>query len=246
MKKILLIICGYFLIYGALESAVFITGGDTVKTENALIVALSTVSFALAVEMFIFKNKFSKSLVKLGFGKPGFKAIFSAILISILLFCCYPLITLITGYKFILPDKWLWLAIGVFALHGIAEETLSRGFLFHQLREGRSFIKAVVFTIPFFAVAHIPIILTQGIIVGGTAMLLAITSSFPFAYLFEKGNNTIWAPAIIHSAVDTVIPMLAYDTSTDTNRQAAIVLWMISSIVIPYFAFGFLKKKNSN
>jgi membrane protease YdiL (CAAX protease family) len=150
-----------------------------------------------------------------------------SLLISTLLLCCYPLISLATGYKFIIPDNWLWLSLGVFALHGIAEETAFRGFLFHHLREHRSFIKAAWLSVLFFSFAHIPIILSQGILIGGTATLLAIVISFPFAFLFEKGKNTIWAPAIIHFAVDTIIPILAYDNTVQLNKQTAILYWFL-------------------
>jgi hypothetical protein len=29
--------------------------------------------------------------------------------------------------------------------------------------------------------------------------ILSLASAFPFAYLFERGNNTIWAPALFHT-----------------------------------------------
>ena len=243
MKTILLIIVGYALIYATIEGTIRLTG-NPLETGNAIVVCICTVIVAIAVEMFMFKQSFLKSVLSLGFGKSSFRAILVSIFISGLLFCCYPLITFVTGYKFILPTDWLWLSIGVFALHGIAEEAAFRGFLFHHLRQGRSFIKAVWLSIFFFAIAHVPVMINQGIIIGGTATFLAIAISFPFAFLFEKGNNTIWAPAIIHFAVDTVIPILAFDNSNHTNRQIAILLWMAVSIILPYFVFAFFRKKS--
>jgi membrane protease YdiL (CAAX protease family) len=99
---------------------------------------------------------------------------------------CYPFITLITGYKFILPDNWLWLAIGVFAIHGVAEETLYRGFLFRHLRENNSFIKAAGTSVLFFTAAHIPIIVNQGLIIGGSAAFWQLPLHFHLHICLKK------------------------------------------------------------
>src|SRR5688572_279673 len=93
----------------------------------------------------------------------------------------------------------------------------------------------------FFALAHIPIIISQGLLVGGMAVILSIASSFPLSWLYEKGNNTIWAPAIVHAAIDTVIPILAA-TGMIESAQIAVSLWMVVSIIVPYSAFLLLKK----
>ncbi len=156
-------------------------------------------------------------------------------------FFCYPLITAITGYKFVLPDNWLWLAVGVFALHGIAEEVLYRAYLFRKLRNFGRFWKAAWLAVLFFTAAHIPIILNQGLLVGGMAVLLAVASSFPLSLLYEKGGNTIWAPAIVHFAIDTVIPILALGTM-DSSSQLAVTIWMAVSMIVPYLAFFMLRK----
>jgi hypothetical protein len=33
-------------------------------------------------------------------------------------------------------------------------------------------------------------------------MVVAATTSVPFAYLFETGRGTLWAPALLHTAID--------------------------------------------
>jgi len=136
------------------------------------------------------------------------------------------------------------LAVGVFALHGIAEEVLYRGFLFRRLREGRSFWKAAWLAVIFFTAAHIPILISQGLLVGGMAVLLAVVSSFPFSYMYEKGNNTIWAPAIVHAAIDTVIPILALGPS-DNSSTLAVTLWMAASMIIPYLVFLIMRNNQA-
>ena len=47
-------------------------------------------------------------------------------------------------------------------------------------------------------------------------MTVAMVTSIPFAYLYETGKDTIWAPALVHTAVDTfklvIIPTAALAT----------------------------------
>ncbi|MBL8015682.1 MAG: CPBP family intramembrane metalloprotease [Ignavibacteria bacterium] len=237
--KLLFIIAGYLILYGVLELAAKQTG-DTGNTWNALLITACVLLMAILVEIFIFRRRFNDLLSLLGLGKPRVKAIAAALIITMLMFICYPAITAITGYQFRLPAAWLWLAIGVFVFHGIAEEVLYRAFLFRRLREGRSFWKAAWLAVIFFTAAHIPIIVNMGLMVGGMAVLLAVVSSFPFSYLYEKGGNTIWAPAIVHAAIDTIIPILAAGGMNEQSTMAVSV-WMAAAMIIPYTAFLILK-----
>lgn len=237
--KLLFIIAGYLILYGVLELAAKLTG-DTGNTWNALLITACVLLTAILVEVFIFRKRFNDLIKLLGFGKPRGKAIAAALVITLLMFLCYPAITAITGYPFTLPADWLWLAIGVFVFHGIAEEVLYRAFLFRRLREGRSFWKAAWLAVIFFTAAHIPIIVNMGLMVGGMAVLLAVVSSFPFSYLYEKGGNTIWGPAIVHAAIDTIIPILAAGGMNEQSTMAVSV-WMAAAMIIPYTAFLILK-----
>ena len=107
----------------------------------------------------------------------------------------------------------MWLLIGIFAFHGLAEELVWRGFTFRRLREGRSFWSAMWWTMPLIAITHLPIVFTLGPAIGLTAMLVAAVTSIPFGYLYETGRHTIWAPALLHTAIDAfklvVIPTVA-------------------------------------
>lgn len=238
-----LIIAGYAAGYAVFEIMAVVTG-DSIDTVNAIIISAAVVTVVILAEVFLLKNSLKQIVTFLGLGKPSLSSVISALIITGLLFLCYPLISSITGYTFVIPGNWLWLAIGVFVLHGIAEEVLYRAYLFGNLRKGRSFAKAAWLAVGFFTVAHIPIIINQGVFVGGAAVVLAVVSSFPFAWLYEKGYNTIWAPAIVHFAVDTVIPILALGEPSPASQQA-VILWMAAGMVIPYLAFLIPKKKPS-
>lgn len=243
-SKILLIVFSYLFLYGVFELTAHLTG-DTIQPENALIISVCVLAGAWLIELLVFRNNIREIAEILGLGKPGISSMVTALVITLLLFLCYPVITTVTGFEFRIPVNWLPLAAGVFVLHGIAEEVLYRGFLFRHLRKGRSFSRAAWLAVVFFTLAHIPIILNQGLLVGGMAVLLAVVSSFPFSYLYEKGNFTIWAPAIVHSAIDTIIPILA-EGPMDSSATMAATLWMAACMIIPYLAFVILRKTSSS
>jgi membrane protease YdiL (CAAX protease family) len=128
----------------------------------------------------------------------------------------FPLTAAVSGAPVHLRPDWLWLLIGLFAFHGLAEELVWRGFAFRRLREGRSFWAAVWWTMPLIAATHVPIVLTLGPAIGVGAMAVAAVTSIPFAYLYETGRRSIWAPGLVHTAIDTfklvVIPAVAVAT----------------------------------
>jgi hypothetical protein len=70
----------------------------------------------------------------------------------------YPLYVLAGGNNLQLRAEWLWLAIGLFAYHGLAEELTWRGYAFRRLRQGRSFGGAIRWTMPLIAITHLPIL----------------------------------------------------------------------------------------
>ena len=155
-------------------------------------------------------------LRRLGLSRPGGRALAVAAAVATLVVLVFPVTGALSGTAISLRPDWPWLVIGVFAFHGLAEELVWRGFAFRRLREGRSFRAAVAWTMPLIAVAHVPIVFTSGPAVGLGAMAVAAVTSVPFAYLYETGLRTIWAPAVVHTAIDTfklvVIPAAALPT----------------------------------
>jgi membrane protease YdiL (CAAX protease family) len=234
-------LAGFALIYGTLEGVARLVG-DALRTENALLIMGAVLVAALAVEMGIFQQRWRQALGTMGLGWCGWRMLGVALLISVLQLACYPLISWLTGYRWTLPAHWAWTMVGIFALHGVAEEVVYRSYLFGRLRRGRTFWRAAWLAVILFALSHLPILVHQGLLVGGMAMALAISSSFPFAHLYEQGGRTIWAPALVHGAVDTVIPILAAGGMAGGGQQAALI-WMGVSMVLPYLAFAFGKPR---
>jgi membrane protease YdiL (CAAX protease family) len=173
-------------------------------------------------------------LRRLGLGRPSWRALGVAGLIGALILLVYPVLAALTGSTIGLQADWPWLVVAVFALHGLAEELVWRGYAFRRLRAGRTFREAVLWTMPLIAATHLPIVLSLGPTIGLGAMVVAAITSLPLAYLYEVGRRTIWAPAIVHTAIDSfklvVIP---------AGTAATLSLLLIAvSIVVPLLALG--------
>jgi hypothetical protein len=93
--------------------------------------------------------------------------------------------------------------VGILSLHGLAEELVWRGYVFRRLAQGRSFWPAVLRTMPLIALTHIPIVVTSGPAIGIGAMLVAAVTSIALGRLYAMGDGTLWAPGILHSAIDS-------------------------------------------
>jgi hypothetical protein len=72
--------------------------------------------------------------------------------------------------------------------------------------------------------------------VGILGTVIAIVAAFPMAYLFERGNNTIWAPVVLHVASHTFrlldIPEPFYLTLAS--------LWLVLQIGMLFLVYAFL------
>jgi membrane protease YdiL (CAAX protease family) len=160
-----------------------------------LVVAGASLSWSLIHKVFP-----GRSLREVGFGIPDWSTVIIATVLGALMVVFIPIYAVATRANIHLQAKWLWLALGIFAGAGVAEETLFRGFVFNFLRRGRSFWQAASLSMLFFGAMHLLLLLWLPIPVAIAAILLSIISAYPTAYLFEKSNNTIWPSAILHSA----------------------------------------------
>jgi membrane protease YdiL (CAAX protease family) len=134
-----------------------------------------------------------------GLGRPAGRAVVVALGVAALVQLAYPLAGAGAGLR----PGWPWLLLGIFAFHGLAEELVWRGYAFARLRRTRSFGGAVALSMPLIAATHLPVIATSGLAVGLAALVVAAATSLPLAHLYELGRNTIWAPAIVHTGIDS-------------------------------------------
>ena len=199
-----------------------------------LVILAAVLLTGLAVERWLGGPGVGPALRRLGFGRPGGRALAVAAVVSALILVAYPLTTAVTGVAPTLRSDWLWLLLGIFAFHGVAEELVWRGYAFRRLRAGRSFGRAVLWTMPLVAVVHLPILINSGAAVGLAALAVAAVTSVPLAYLFETGRNTLWAPALVHTAIDSfkLVELPAAITFTFSLVLAAV------SLVVPLLAMA--------
>ena len=158
---------------------------------------------ALAVERVLYGTRPRDALRRLGLGRPAGRALALAFAVGALVQLVYPAVAVLTGAAARLRPDWVWLLIGIFAMHGVAEELVWRGYAYRRLRAGRSFRRAVLYTMPLVAVAHVPILVNSGPLIGAAALIVAAVTAVPFAYLFDAGRSTLWAPAVLHTAIDS-------------------------------------------
>ena len=60
-----------------------------------------------------------------------------------------------------------------------------------------------------FAAQHVYIMLTTGWMIGLASVLLAFMLSYPLAFAFERGGNSIAAPAILHTSSNAPVMILS-------------------------------------
>ena len=128
---------------------------------------------------------------------------------------------------------WISLLPGLFAQAGIAEEVLFRGYLFRHLRVGRTFWRAAAVSMLPFVSVHLILFFSMPWPIAVASVLLAIIISFPLAYLFELGGDTIWAPAILHFVIQATVKVIVFAHGAESFA----LVWMAVSAVVPLVIF---------
>jgi membrane protease YdiL (CAAX protease family) len=204
---------------------------------NALIVSAIVLAILLLL-LRIGGDSFKKAFNSLGFGRTDFKRLLPGIVISVALLLMYLLLGFLLNAKVFLAKDWHLNLIGLFLTGGLTEEMLFRGYFFGSLRRKMSFRKASLISAIFFTLAHLVMFTYMDWPIALLSTLLAIATSVPFAFLYEKGNNTVWSPAIVHATIRTVGLVI----TTDENHFPQFsMLWIVSCMVLPYIVLMFYK-----
>ncbi|GAA4882918.1 CPBP family intramembrane glutamic endopeptidase [Actinomycetospora straminea] len=221
---------GFLVLWGVLQTVATL---DPTARWGVLLLAAVLVA-AVVVERVDHDVPAGVALRRLGLGRSRARVLGVAAAVSAAVLLVYPLTEAVTGATVTLRPGWPWLLLGVFALHGVAEEVVWRGYAFRRLRRDRSFAAAVAWTMPLLAATHLPILVTAGAAVGLGAMAVAAATSIPLAYLFETGRGTVWAPALVHTAIDSfklvVVPAGAVATFS--------LLLVAVSLLVPLLALA--------
>jgi membrane protease YdiL (CAAX protease family) len=229
-KRFLTVLSGFVLLFLLLDRApLLLTGRDI--TAGFLVASAVAVVAAIGLDMLLFGGTLPSAWRNLGFGPPEGRTLVVTALIGVLMMAFFPAFSWVTGASFELPERWFWVLTGLFAVHGIAEEVLFRGFAFHNLRVGRSFGRAALLSLLLFALAHLYLFTYMPPALALFATFLSLASAYPLAYLFERGNNTIWAPAVLHTQVHAISFFVISDAFVVTTAIAWMSLWSVSVLL---------------
>jgi membrane protease YdiL (CAAX protease family) len=190
---------GFALIWATLQ----LTSSPVPTPLRSAVACIATAACAIVVAMVLWRVPARSAPVAVGLGRPALPGLVVAAAVVVLCAAGYLLFAPLTGRTLGTPPGWLGLLLGVFLFNGVAEEVAWRGYVFGALRQGRTFWQAVLLSMPLLALTHVPIVLTSGLLVGLVAMLVAAVTTLSFAYLYELGARTIWAPALVHAAIET-------------------------------------------
>jgi len=198
------------------------------------LVALAVAGLVVAAgERLVYGTSLRDLPIAMGFGRPGARAIAVAGLVGGLVVAGYVGGAAALGIQLELRQSWPLVLVGALIFHGLAEELVWRGFVFHHLRDGRTFRRAVLVSMPLIALTHVPIILSNGALVGGLALLTAAVTCLPLAYLWERGGRTVWAPALVHGLVGS------WQLFERTYPVSFSIVVMVVTLVVPLLALAF-------
>jgi membrane protease YdiL (CAAX protease family) len=171
--------------------------------------------------------------VRLGLGAPALRGVAAALAVGAAVVATFVGGAAALGIHLDLRSNWPDVLVGALLFHGIAEELVWRGYVYGELRRTASFRQAIAWSTPLIALTHVPIVVSNGVGVGSLAVLTAIVTCLPFAYLYDRGRRTVWPPAIVHGAVGT------WQLFERTFPVQFSVLIMCGSIITPLAAFLF-------
>ncbi len=222
----------FVLLYLALDRLAAALGST--RGEWGLVVCAAVLALAVLAERWLAPARLRDVLRALGLGAPKRGALVAGAMSSALLLACLPLLARQTGVELVLREHAAWLALGMFAQGGVAEEALFRGFMYRHLRSTRRFWHAASLSALPFAAAHVPLFWSLDATVALLAIGVAIAWSFPLAWLFDRAGGSIWPGAILHSAIQGGIKVIADDGAA---FQALAIAWVALGLAAPWVLF---------
>lgn len=204
----------------------------------ALITSITVIGLLLLILKWDNKSSIISISNNLGFKKTNLKSIAPGIILSLALLLTYPLLSILLNVKIFLAEDWIYNLIGLSLTAGIAEEMLFRGYLFGSLRREMNFRKAAILSSVLFTLAHLVMFIYMAWEIALMSTLLAISTSIPLAFLFERGNNTLWSPAIVHTVIRTIGLVV---TTNEIYFMKFSLLWITVILVLPYIVLLFYK-----
>jgi membrane protease YdiL (CAAX protease family) len=203
-------------------------------TTLSALIALSAILPVLVVsERVATRRPLAEIATRLGLRRPSARAVLAATVVGGAVVATFVAGAALLGIDLELRSNWPTVLVGALLFHGIAEEIVWRGYVYGRFRRTAMFKTAVLRSMPLIALTHVPIIASNGLGVGTLAVVTAIITCLPFAKLYDRGGNTIWAPAILHGLVGT------WQLFERTFPAQFSLVVLIGSIITPLATFAF-------
>jgi membrane protease YdiL (CAAX protease family) len=219
-------------VFGLFHWSATALGSD--RGQYGIVVGVLVVTATAAAHAMLFRRRPGTARGPLGLGRPRLTGIAVAVIISAALIISALVVAAATGRTLTFYPGWLSLLPGLFVQAGIAEEVLFRGFLFGQVRVGRTFWRAAALSMLPFAGVHLVLFFLMPWPIALASVLLSIAISFPLARLFELGGHTIWAPALLHFVIQGAVKVLVASPRGEWFALA----WMLASTLVPLLVFA--------
>ena len=97
---------------------------------------------------------------------------------------------------------------------------------------------AALLSLVLFGIAHLYLFAYMPPALALFATFLSLASAYPLAYLFERGNNTIWAPAVLHTQVHAI----SFFVIPETFAATAAIVWMSTWSLSVLLIYAFRKR----
>jgi membrane protease YdiL (CAAX protease family) len=182
-----------------------VCGFTTVEIIVSVSIPIGFFAIAVLLEMVLHQKSVGAALSDLGVTRFNMTGIRLAVIYLLPLLAYFPLMSVLLNMPLATQPNWQWLVLSTVLVNGFAEETMMRGYVFRHLREGRSFWRGAVLSTIYFAGYHTPLILSEGLLIGVMGVLLAIPIGLLTAYSYERGENTIWGPVLLHVVNNALI-----------------------------------------
>jgi membrane protease YdiL (CAAX protease family) len=237
-KIMVKILGGSAILFAILESGLLWLAPRLDQTWAAIIATTVMLGVALFFEKIFFGLNPLKALRGLGYGPWNPRAVLAAVIIAASVQLFYPIVRMATEAQITLKADWLWLLLGSIVLNGLGEETLFRGYIFGGLRQktGLSFRRAGWISMAVFAAIHLFLFIGNPPFVPILGALVAMAAAFPMAYLFERGNNTIWASAVLHISSQTI----RFVDISEPYYVTVAALWLVLQMGAVFLVYLFL------
>ena len=218
---------GLFIVFCLFHGSATFLGSD--RGQQGILIGTLVVAATAATKRFMLRPQRGAAVRRLGLGPPRVKGLAVAGGIAVLLLVVALLFVRARELSPAFYPGWISLLPGLFAQGGIAEEVLFRGYLFGHIRVGRTFWRAAGLSMLPFVSVHLVLFISMPWPIALASVLLAVIISFPLAYLFELGGDTIWPPAILHFVIQATVKVVAFSHGAESFALA----WMAASALVP-------------